>query len=314
MKSFSSKILLLGEYGLLLGSEGFALPYPAFSGRFDQVASGLSDEASQKDSNHQLQLLAEYLAADAAGFDYLQLKTFGHDVLHGLCFTSNMPQGYGVGSSGALTAALFDRYALPETKKRPLAEVRKMLAKIEQFYHGTSSGLDPLVSYVDVPLSIGTSGEVRLHNALTFLSWNRGIANEDRQQNRPKLFLIDTLMSASTGNLVEQFLLRSQDPEFKALLEGVYFPATTKAIDALIGGNHPAFEDAMFVLSEFQSNHFGPMIPPKIQPHFANGLLSGHYLLKLCGSGGGGFMLGCAINTVATENYFRGIGLPLIWL
>lgn len=314
MKSFSSKILLLGEYGLLLGSGGFALPYPAFSGQFDQVTEGTPNNATLKHSNQQLQLLVGFLEANAKSFDFLNFKKFGHDVQHGLCFSSNIPQGYGVGSSGALTAALFDRYACYEAKDRPLTDIRTMLASIEQFFHGTSSGLDPLVSYVNAPLTIGTTGEITLHRTLPFLSLNFDENQAERPSKRPLLFLIDTLLPAATGNLVEQFLLRSRDPQYREQLEAVFLPVTTKAIDAFIDGNLLAFEGAMFTLSEFQHNHFGAMIPPKVLPHFANGIESRHYAIKLCGSGGGGFMLGCAIDSEATEKYFHDSQLPLIWL
>jgi mevalonate kinase len=41
-------------------------------------------------------------------FDLAELKS---DVETGMYFDSSIPQGYGVGSSGALVAAIYDRYA-----------------------------------------------------------------------------------------------------------------------------------------------------------------------------------------------------------
>jgi mevalonate kinase len=41
-------------------------------------------------------------------FDLAELK---NDVETGMYFDSSIPQGYGVGSSGALVAAIYDRYA-----------------------------------------------------------------------------------------------------------------------------------------------------------------------------------------------------------
>ena len=45
-------------------------------------------------------------------------------------------------------------------------------------------------------------------------------------------------------------------------------------------------------LSDFQYQYFQEMIPKKYQQIWMDGLVSGDYTLKLCGAGGGGFMLG----------------------
>ena len=39
------------------------------------------------------------------------LDTLKNDVETGMYFDSSIPQGYGVGSSGALVAAIYDKYA-----------------------------------------------------------------------------------------------------------------------------------------------------------------------------------------------------------
>ena len=39
------------------------------------------------------------------------LKTFEADLESGMYFDSSIPQGYGVGSSGALVASIYDKYA-----------------------------------------------------------------------------------------------------------------------------------------------------------------------------------------------------------
>ena len=39
------------------------------------------------------------------------MEHFRNDVNSGMYFDSSIPQGYGVGSSGALVAAIYDKYA-----------------------------------------------------------------------------------------------------------------------------------------------------------------------------------------------------------
>jgi len=75
-----------------------------------------------------------------------------------LYFDSSIPQGYGVGSSGALVAAIYDTYAIDkieatETLTRDkLLRLKEIFSLMESFFHGKSSGLDPLNSYLSIPI------------------------------------------------------------------------------------------------------------------------------------------------------------------
>ena len=63
-------------------------------------------------SNQSLCEYTQYLAGlpeDLIPLDWAALKA---DLDHKLYFDSNIPKGYGVGSSGALVAAFYDRDAL----------------------------------------------------------------------------------------------------------------------------------------------------------------------------------------------------------
>jgi mevalonate kinase len=46
------------------------------------------------------------------------------------------------------------------------------------------------------------------------------------------------------------------------------------------------------LLSSFQHEHFSPMIPKLYRELWSEGLTSNAYSLKLCGAGGGGFLMG----------------------
>ena len=112
---YPSKILLFGEYSVLLSSSAIAIPFRKFTGEWaypgyysdeypmdaiqsSQDLKGFLTYLKQVEENHQL----EYL------FD---IATFEKDLEYHLYFKSTIPIGYGLGSSGALTAAIFDRYA-----------------------------------------------------------------------------------------------------------------------------------------------------------------------------------------------------------
>ena len=108
---FYSKILLFGEYGIIKDSKGLSIPYNFFKGALKKDGN-LSEEA--KKSNGYLKDFVSYLEHVVAeepnlvAFDFASLKK---DVNAGMYFDSSIPQGYGVGSSGALVAAIYDKYA-----------------------------------------------------------------------------------------------------------------------------------------------------------------------------------------------------------
>src|SRR5690606_18518714 len=112
---FYAKILLFGEYGIIEDSQGLTLPYSYYKGtlKFSSL-----DSDFEKTSNEHLAKYAEYLLnlELPKGFE-LNVPKFQQEISEGLFFDSNIPQGYGVGSSGALVAAIFERYSI--TKYNP---------------------------------------------------------------------------------------------------------------------------------------------------------------------------------------------------
>jgi mevalonate kinase len=152
-KTFYSKVLLFGEYSVIKHSMALSTPYKLFEGH---LAFRRGDGQAR---DPELKALAEYLKRlkGKGGLDFdFDLASFEFDVAQGLFFDSTIPQGYGVGSSGALVAALFDRYGTSvDDNKRGILELKRILARIESHFHGSSSGLDPLISYLNESLLIG---------------------------------------------------------------------------------------------------------------------------------------------------------------
>jgi mevalonate kinase len=65
------------------------------------------------------------------------------DFEKGWSFNSSIPIGHGVGSSGAYVAAVYDRY-LAGKKHFDYASPSTTMANMEAFFHGSSSGMDPV--------------------------------------------------------------------------------------------------------------------------------------------------------------------------
>ena len=212
-----------------------------------------------------------------ASVKHLDTQTFLHDLQNCLYFNSNIPIGYGLGSSGALCAAVYDRYCAE--KLTDLSELKEVFSGMESFFHSASSGIDPLTSYIGKPLLIRHKSDVSVAD---LVPW----------QQQPIVFLIDTRLPRETGPLVRWFLDRSSNPPFAILLEDGYLPAHEALVQSWLSADAEHFWPNLQRVSQFQLDHFEPMVPDSFRSIWAESLENQQIFFKICGAGGGGFMLG----------------------
>jgi mevalonate kinase len=287
--SFNSKLLLFGEYGLMFGSKALSVPFNRFSGFLD-----FDTNRSHLASSAEIRKFYEHLKTDADSqklhfsFDLESLKA---DLESGLYFNSNIPQQYGVGSSGALVAALFSRYAgsfVPEAELTP--ELLKVdFSMLESYFHGKSSGIDPLISFLNCPLLID-SKKIIHHAKINLAETDLSFA------------LIDTGTTGATGPLVQHFIGQLNFPEFKLAFEKQFIPANNGCIESLLSGNHQNFFLFLEQLIQFQLQHFQRMIPGNFHDLITNALTE-KVFIKLLGSGGGGFLLAISETKNGLKNW-----------
>lgn len=287
-KHFPAKILLFGEYTILFGSPAIAVPIRNFTSKWEY-----SD--APHPSHVHLQNLLQYLKKEQCSF--IDLRAFEKEMQKGLLFDTTIPIGYGAGSSGSVSAAVLKKFGL--TQSDNLLKVRKELRYIENHFHGNSSGLDPLVSYFAKPVLINEEKEVHL---LDKMDWAADCT----------FFLIDTLRSRSTAPLVVAFKESIQDEAYLAELKSVLVPDVSKAIENLQAKKWGDLFDSMHDISMFQFKHFKSMIMPNFHDLWFEGLTSDLFKLKLCGAGGGGFILGMAPDYIAAKKEMRGYKLSKI--
>ena len=65
-----------------------------------------------------------------------------------------------------------------------------------------------------------------------------------------------------------------------------------RIISAILGNQMTDFKRLMRELSKWQLIHMSKMIPPHMENFWKRGIDQDLYYTKLCGSGGGGFLLG----------------------
>lgn len=280
-KSFYSKVLLFGEYSVILNSRALSLSYPLFEGRLAFRREG------QLGHEPELRALCQYLKSlkrtKMIDFDF-DIASFDFDIGQGLYFDSTIPQGFGVGSSGALCAAVYDRYGKNDNHDTiDLNVLKNRLALIESHFHGSSSGMDPLISYLQRPILLREDGQIEV---VDLASFDRG------ETGKGGFFLLNTGRSRKTEPLVNLFLEKCNSAEFKQSCFDQLIPLTHDCIDHFLAGRWQQLYSSFIGLSSFQLQGLNPMIPKLYLDIWKQGLESESFALKLCGAGGGGFLLG----------------------
>jgi mevalonate kinase len=295
MRKYNSKILLFGEYSILLGSKALVIPFDRFYGSLVNPSGQQLVKQPSKGMVQWLTYLDGISERLQVSMDFKRLKG---DLEQGVTFESNIPQQYGLGSSGALCAAIYENYALvpANIKDLSLLELKKDLSLLESFFHGSSSGADPLCSLLGQPLVLSSID-----------AYTTKVPHEKSYH----VFLVDSLHNGNTGPLVEQFKQKWEDQGFVYNMMGHYIPINNKCIESMLN-NDNTLEDNVFEISYFQMEYFTEMIPKNILPHWKYGLQKEVFSLKICGSGGGGFYLCFTSKFEETLEYFNRQQLPIM--
>jgi len=285
MKTFFSKLLLFGEYGLMFGAKALAVPFPKYQGSLSKADTDFPDEQSRK-SAVELERFTSWFRHEQLNMKMnfpLKLDKLQQDVAGNLFFRSTIPPEYGVGSSGALCAALFHDYSIYEenfswiSQKRSLPEILKNdFSMMESYFHGSSSGLDPLVSFLNQPVLFENK-----HISLPCLVTGRLSCS---------VHLVDTGTSCATSPLVRIFLNKMEDPDFRMGFRQDFLPANNGAVDAFLSGQTDKLFHCLRRITRFQLQHFSEMIPASFI-EIIESLMDQDIYVKLLGSGGGGFLL-----------------------
>jgi mevalonate kinase len=306
---FYGKIILFGEYTIIFESSAITLPLKRFSGKLQFFHAADAIKSSALYSNELLKKYLSYLDQPALVSDTqfpLDITRLRNDLEKGLYFNSNIPIGYGAGSSGALVAALFQRYCGNNknlrTSEDPLVmnKIRDKLSSMESYFHGNSSGLDPLNSLLARPMLIESGKNISFID-LTLLPFLKDY----------KIFLIDTQQTRNTGPLVEWFKKQVSDSKIDIEL---LIAINNQVIKAVMNHNMLFFGHFINQLSLFQLENMQPMIPEKLSALWLEGIESGCWTLKLCGSGGGGYILGFTRDYTNTAKRLRNSGWTIISL
>ncbi len=249
---FYAKILLFGEYGIIKESKGLAIPFNSYKGALKTVNT-LNGEA--KKSNKNLLGFYQYLKENSSKLIQLDLESFKFDIDNGMYFDSSIPQGYGVGSSGALVASIYDKYAfkkitvLENLTRNKLLTLKETFSIMESYFHGKSSGLDPLNSYLSLPILINSKESIEA----------TGIPSQ--KDGRAAVFLLDSEQIGETEPMVNIFMNKMKNKGFRKMLSDEFSIHTDACIEDFLQGNIKSLFGNVKKLSKVVFKNFKPMIP-----------------------------------------------------
>jgi len=265
---YPSKLLLFGEYTVINGSQALAVPITHWKGEWVEGESKIIEEEAP------LLSYVDWLKKN----DIISAASAAHiinDAEEGWTYEADIPIGYGLGSSGAFVAALYDRYITKENSASPLSDLL-MLSRMEGYFHGSSSGMDPMVSFSGEAVYKNDSG---LFQSVKDHGWPEGY----------QVYLLDSGVERSTGPLVQIYKELLRDPEFKLKIERELVPVVEHAIHFYLSGSGQMLEDCLSIISQFQREYFSMLIPDLVKEKWDELTeLPGVYV-KFCGAGGGGY-------------------------
>jgi len=302
---FYSKILLFGEYGIIKNSKGLSIPYNFYKGG---LKLGDLKIDFVKESNEQLSIFRDYLLKINNSVVFFNFKKMNDDLLKGMYFDSTIPQGYGVGSSGALVAAFYDRYAknritvLENLTKDKIIILKNIFSKMESHFHGKSSGLDPLNSYLSLPILIHSKNQIETTGIPLQSSTGKGA-----------VFLLDSGKSSETAPMVDIFFKSMENKNYSKIIRKDFIRITDSCVDNFLEGDFKSLFLDIKNLSKVVLENFKPMIPKDFHNIWAKGIESNDYFLKLCGSGGGGYILGFSRDFKKAKSILKDYKLEVVY-
>ena len=270
---YYSKVILFGEYSMIFDATALMIPLKWFSAQWQFPQS--RNMAASLTSNQSLKRFYQYISENETLSYLFDLQALKKDLDEGLFLASNVPSGYGLGSSGTLVAAVYDRYALQKTEN--YLQLKTLFGQMESHFHGSSSGIDPLQCYLGKPFKITPKGVELL--------------SDDFLKKDIHICLIDTKIKSNTKPLVNHFKAQRENPGFLNRFQAEYVPCVTSCIDAMINSNKELFFNSLKRLTKGQLEFLRPMVTDNTLVHFSTDY-DFNFGVKISGSGGGGYVLG----------------------
>ncbi|WP_343635436.1 mevalonate kinase [Fluviicola sp.] len=303
MESVHSKILVFGEYGVLHNGMALTIPFSKFSGELCYPENG-EESAMAVLSNKGIREFFKHILENHTDDTFkLNVNKLSKELDKGLFFRSDIPQGFGLGSSGALVAAIFLRYLekagdfkdeLKHLTMDHIQSLKSYLGSLEGHFHGKSSGIDPLSIIINKPLLLKANKEIERVDIPAYDEAGKNV-----------MFLLNTGIARNSEKLIKQFNTACEKEDVQKKMETKLIEYTNAGIMNFLNGDTESFYQNLQKLVKFQLDEMHYLIPEKYQGIVKQGLDSEDYYLKICGAGGGGYMIGFTQNWEKTQELLK---------
>lgn len=291
IESVPSKIIFLGEHTVLHGSSAIALPCNAFNAQLSINRDAVSPHAKLFNN------WCSFVKKDRLIQQYIDLERWQKEA-NFLHINSNIPIGYGLGSSGAITALIAKYYGSGLNTQTP-DSLKNLFGKLENFFHGKSSGIDPLVSYSSQSILLTPNKEAKIIDNLKLpLSTAEGA-----------WFLLDSGKQRDGKKAIAYFSQKVADKTWKKKVLVEFEYVIEQLITSYLATDYTTFFEYFITLSNLQFTELKELIPKNIQKIWKDLSNTNKAYLKICGAGAGGYFLGYTPNKTNMADYDA-----IIWL
>jgi mevalonate kinase len=127
------------------------------------------------------------------------------------------------------------------------------------------------------------------------------------------VFLLDSGESSDTAPMVEIFFESMKNKEYSKIIKEDFINTTDNCVDDFLKADFKSLFLNIKKLSKVVLKNFKPMIPEDLHNIWAKGIESNDYFLKLCGSGGGGYILGFSQDFEKAKSALRDYKLEVVY-
>lgn len=263
------KWLLCGEHAVLRGSKAIAFPLKSRVLQLDFQSGGEKFEFEFKgERGFEYELVLAGLLDRALE----QVGRLRSDIKGKLILNSNLPLGGGLGASATLCVVVARWFAYMGWAQE--SELYEFARKLENIFHGESSGVDIAIALSGKPLLFSRAG---LREVIE-LKW------------QPKLFISYTGQRASTKDCVDKVKdLFNKSPALAQGIDEQMKLSVELCLQALVEGDESKLIQGMNLAGSC-FNKWGlseGLVKESIDTLISHGALS----VKPTGSGGGGYVL-----------------------
>jgi mevalonate kinase len=139
-----------------------------------------------------------------------------------------------------------------------------------------------------------------------------GIPSQNTQ-GKGAVFLIDSGIVGETAPMVNIFMENLKDKGFRKMLQEQFVKYTDACVENFLGGDKKSLFSNTKKLSKVVLNNFKPMIPEQFHHVWQKGIDTDDYYLKLCGSGGGGYILGFTQDLEKAQQSLKDYKLEVVY-